>query len=479
MSRPHTIAVMLAATFAAGVAAGAQTSSVAVPIAQCAVADSDVLPTLTSAYERADDEGFERTASIVLASVRHCSADALTGADRALLDSLDLEKDYVALAWPAVNRLGEPALYSSVVHSGAGVHSRTLGGVGRGGAPRLVQILLAPSPTDRMAGVYLSDPERHPLGAQLPSFAAAIAGPVLAAFGTPQPAVRAVQSEAAPSAWASVARVELPFRRASIRADLRARIAPAAIAVEQQADALRRRMEFVEVPHVPCARALATHLASVLESLARTCADERQVCVQSAQEQFLAAYRSQEPGCEGATDAETRRNLQALLRVDDGFRTYVSEIGATPLEATLQLENVPPARFSLGIVSAYFAPAATTVVRAKVDQGVITPDPIRRQVSIIAVNGAFLPYDQGRPVPGWRERVRWFGGGVVTPEPGAAAGLSLLVVRGLAINIGAAVLAVRTPGPGETVGSAPQDHSAPLGVGAMYGGIAGLSYNFK
>jgi hypothetical protein len=98
---------------------------------------------------------------------------------------------------------------------------------------------------------------------------------------------------------------------------------------------------------------------------------------------------------------------------------------------------------------------------------------------MIVVTGAFRSYDASRPRPGWNERTRWFAGTVIAPDIGAGAGLSLLIVRGLAVSAGFVVVAVPTPAAGEAFGSAPVNTADPFRTGVVRGGFVGLSYNFK
>ena len=98
---------------------------------------------------------------------------------------------------------------------------------------------------------------------------------------------------------------------------------------------------------------------------------------------------------------------------------------------------------------------------------------------MVVVTGAFRSYDAQRPSPGWRERTRWFAGTVIAPEIGVGAGLSLLIVRGLAVSAGLVVVAVPTPAAGEAFRSPPVDTVDPFRVGAVRGAFVGLSYNFK
>jgi hypothetical protein len=455
-------------------------------MAQCAVADAGVIPNLTSAYEAGDAEAFHKTAGVVIDFVRRCAGDNANHPDRALLEGLDLGSDYVVLAWPAVNQFSERTLYASLVHRGVPLHNRSLPGLTHAAGARLFQIFVAPSVLDRLAGVYVSEREPHPVAGQLPALASAVAGPLLTALAARQgtidhrrEALSAQEAAVAAPSWASVARVDLPFRRASIHTELRASVAPSVTAIEHEAEALGNRMAFLDVPHIPCAIELATGLAAVLSSLAGTCADSPRACTEAAHGQFLSKYRAQEPLCQGTTSADTRRNLVGLQRVDSAFRTYVGQLERTVLPATLDLENAPPSRFSLGVVTGYLPYARARDARVRMADGVITPDPLARRASLVVVNGAFRAYDATRFSPGWRERTRWFAGAVIAPDVGAGAGVSLLVVRGLALNVGGVMIVVRTPATGETVGRAPVDPSNPFGVGAVRAALIGLSYNFK
>jgi hypothetical protein len=478
--RLHAAIWLLAGWLGPTTAAFGQTPSFAVPLAQCPVEDPSALSNLTSSYKAGDTDGFEQAAAVVVRALRGCRPDGLEQDDRLLLDTLDLKTDYLALAWSGEDAISGATLYFSIVHRKSGVFSRALPGVTRGGRARLVQVFLGASAADRLAALYQSEPQQHPLAAQLPSFAAAISAPVLAGLAEPHQLVAPFpRADARPGAWANVARVGLPFRRASIRVELRAALAPRPGSIAQQAGALTHRMAFVEVPHVPCARELASQLEAVIAAVASDCPAGLAACLEPVDEQFRSRYEAEAARCAADTPAERRTNLQALQRVDAAYRTYVAEIGTTIVPATFQITNAPRARFSLGVGTAYLSTFAPTSTRATLDHGVLSADPARRQVSMVMVNGAFRSYDSSRPGLTWRERARWFAGTVVSPDPGGAAGISILLARGLAINVGTAVLAVRTPAAGESIGERPHNASAPFRIGAVGGGIAGFSYNFR
>ncbi len=481
--RQGRIACCLGVAVCAAGTATAQTPVAAVPIAQCEAADGALLPNLTSAYERGDQEGVMRAASVAIAAARRC-AQAPLGANRALLDSIDSRSDYLLLAWPALDRAPEAAIYWTIVHDGAEPHTRRLPGLSRSSRHRLFQIFIAPSRVDRLAGVYVSQRERHALSAQLPAAAAAVSAPLFAAAAAQQGPVGGAASiqqgerEGTP-AWVSIARVGLPFRRASVQVQLSATVAPLALALQRQSAALSHRLAFRDVPHVACARELASRLAEVVAGLPANCVAQSSACMATADAAFTATYDSQVPSCVGSSPALTRENIQALQRVDAAFRSFLSDLPETVLSASFQLENAPPARFSLGVVTGYLAAARVSTARVRVVNGAIEPDPMGRQVTMVVVNGTFRNYDPSRFEPGWRERGRWFVGPVIAPEMGLGAGVSVLLVRGLALNAGAVLVTIRTPADGETIGERPVNVADPFRMGAVRGGFIGLSYNFS
>ncbi len=485
MRRPHAIACSLSALLWP-IAAAAQTPAVARPLGQCPVADAALIPALAGAFEAGDAPRFRIASASVVDAARRCPP--VDPADRAALESIDLRSDTLVLAWPASpawpastsSSTGDAVLHAAVLRRGAGLYNRSLGGVGADGRGRLFQIFLAASAGDRLTGVYVSERERGPMEARLPAFAAAIAAPLLAAVSAAQGTIAGVREAAeVPPAWLSVARVDLPFRRASVQMELQARVAPTAAVIAQRAETLRRRMVFVEAPHVACAAELADALADAIREIPAVCAGDPGGCAEAAVDRFATLYDRQETACRGTTAADTTRNRQALQRVDAAFRGLALGLEPAVVTASARLGNAPQERFSLGVATAYLVAARSRSPRATLSRGVIVADPPVRQASLVLVNGAFRTYDAARPAPGWSERLRWFAGAVVAPDIGAAAGLSLLVVRGLAVNVGGAALAIRTPAPGETLGQPPLRPARPFSPATIRSALIGVSFNFK
>lgn len=240
--------------------------------------------------------------------------------------------------------------------------------------------------------------------------------------------------------------------------------------------ALERRLVFVEVPHAACATALAMSLGGLVRSLAAGCAAGAAACEDRAAVPFSEAYAAHDRLCADSVRTAAAANLQALRRVDTAFRTLVSELEPRRLTAGVRLQNAPRRRFSPGVGAAYLIGRGNGAAAAP-DAGAARVRPSARPASLAIVNVAFRPYDDTRVSPGWDERVRWFAGAAVTPGPGAAAGLSLLLVRGLAVNAGAVLFAAG--------GSARDDESPPgtspraRGGRIARRGFVGLSYTFR
>lgn len=477
MRRPHAILWLLTVLFSVSTSA-AQTPVVATPVAACPVQDAMLLPSLSAAFEAADAGRFATAAADIVRTMRKCGQGAVTPSSPAALASVDLRTDYVALVWPAAGLSGDRGLAVAIIHAGAGLHERTLGGIGPGGPARLFQVFLSASARDRLRGVYVSAWETGPIEAHLPAFADAIAAPRLAVVA-PDEAALSAPDAVEPPAWLSVARVELPFRRASVQMELEARVAVSRVELARRIDAVRRRMVFADAAHRPCAIDLANALAAALDERAGACAAVPDGCADAASALFAAHYQRQQAACLTAAPSETTRNLQALQRVDAAFRALTLDLEPMPMAAVVRLRNAPRQRFSLGVATGYVAPTHATAPRASLDRGTIVAEPPVRRASLVLVNGTFRSYDAARPSPAWSERLRWFAGAVVAPEPGIAGGVSLLVVRGLAVNAGLVTMATRTPAPGEQIGRQPARPARPFATTMAWAPIAGLSFNFR
>ena len=227
------------------------------------------------------------------------------------VERIDLASDYVVLAWPVINQLSERTLYTRLSSTAAPACTAGRSPACPGAGGRLFQILLAPVALDRLAGVYVSTRERSTRSKPAARVAAAIAGPLLAAIAAQQgtialrqEALSTVDAPAAP-AWASVSRVDLPFRRAAVHVELRASVAPAAAAIQWRRGARHPNDVRRDAP-----RSVRTELAAQLPRCSRRSRASARMaassCVELADVQFSSRYAAAAaalPGAERRRDA--------------------------------------------------------------------------------------------------------------------------------------------------------------------------------
>ena len=119
--------------------------------------------------------------------------------------------------------------------------------------------------------------------------------------------------------------------------------------------------------------------------------------------------------------------------------------------------------------------------RIEIDDNKVVEDPLSRSMTMVTLNIAFSPYDADSPKLTAQERVRYFIGAILTPEFGVGTGISVGLMRGLAMNVGVGGVLVSVAGKDLDVGSAvpPNSPDDPDGLGLKGVVFAGLSYNFK
>jgi hypothetical protein len=481
---------VFAALLAGGTVAYAQSPTVPVPLAQCPLSESNVTANLTSHYQSGNWANFQKYAiGVVLRAQGECTtpeSDASTALK--VIKAIDPAADYVVMAWVAKNQFAENTLYSAILHAtGTEPYTTTLPGVGAGG-PRLFQVFISSSELDAMPAVYVSVRENNPLVTQLPTVVEAIVNPLFAALSLQQgdlrnkavarAEAREKENKATPAFFATFSRVNLPFQRAAVVVEMRASIVPLATAIGTAATNLAASLKFSEAPYAPCAQSLADRLARVMASKQAECVKKPDSCGALVADDFKLAHDTSVGECRKDGD-EAKSDRAALAKVDETFRKLVTGLAAKEVPAKLTLKNVPLQRYSFGLLAAYLPWAGTKGIRVKMDDGKIVADPLKRQISMAVLNGAFQPYDPTRFSPSNQERHRWFVGAVITPDIGVGGGYSFLIVRGLAANIGGALIAVTSPAEGETVDSVPKNPKDPFQPTVAGGLFVGASYNFK
>lgn len=461
------------------------------------------LDELTRLFSASDWAGFEAAARSIICVVRRDAGQAVQPGDQQEYESceaaapfpdspaaaaLDLRQNDVALMWMDVDTFGKPQLLRVVVSKdGRAPYNQDLLGVsGAPGDRHLVELYLSRSPLGRLSSVYTSTREDDPRLAELPKFVQALAGPLFATIGTLAGAIpgvgpEAVPSRARPKIAATVRRVGLPFRRASIRLRAVGREPVSSADFAASAESLASTFSFSEVPRAPCARALAARLADELPPITRlavcSAADADPVACTNAFDRVLTtAYQEAFAGCESGKPSREAR--VALEDVDDAFRELVTSGTSTTAELDQTFKNRPPTHFAFGAGAAVMVTASLDRPRVTTKSGIIVADPLDRVMTLAFVNWSPGGYDEKSPSIQGAERVRPFFGAALTPDFGPAAGINVLLARGIGVTAGGAYL-FGTGADASEIGSKPARPDDPYRIAAARVVFVGIAYNFK
>jgi hypothetical protein len=145
--------------------------------------------------------------------------------------------------------------------------------------------------------------------------------------------------------------------------------------------------------------------------------------------------------------------------------------------ATFTSKKMRRAEFT-GVAGALVGPLAGDE-KMKVDGEKYASDPLKRAMTMVAIAWHPKPYDDTLPKPTKGERTAILLGGVLTPAPGLGAGLSVLLLRGIALNVGGAAMFVPTARGGLKPKDAVPDGGNQLRYGWTAGIFTGINYVFK
>jgi hypothetical protein len=284
-----------------------------------------------------------------------------------------------------------------------------------------------------------------------------------------------------PRLAATVKRVGLPFRRAKVRLQAVAREPLSTEDFARSAQRLASTLSFNQVPRAMCARNLATALAAELPvgTRASVCsaatADPLQ-CLKTFDTILTANFDGAVKACEGGKPAAEAR--RALERVDADFRELVNEGTSTSAELDVTFKNRPLSHFAFGAGSGVMPRASLSRSRVTTRNGVLVADPLDRVMTTAFVNWSPAGYDAEDPRVSAAERFRPFFGAALTPDFGPAAGLNVLLIRGIGVTAGGALL-FGTGADSDEVGKAPSKPDDPYKLSIARAVFVGLSYSYK
>jgi hypothetical protein len=106
--------------------------------------------------------------------------------------------------------------------------------------------------------------------------------------------------------------------------------------------------------------------------------------------------------------------------------------------------NAKPQHLEMGAVAGVFMRSMAGHTQMKVDNGKYAEDPMKRAMTMAVLSYRFAPVDPDGAARTEGQRWSMFSGGVLTPAPGFGVGLSHSIVKNLAVNIGGAMVWVKS-----------------------------------
>jgi hypothetical protein len=165
-------------------------------------------------------------------------------------------------------------------------------------------------------------------------------------------------------------------------------------------------------------------------------------------------------------------------KVDAAFRTLIAAGTSTSASLDLTFKNRPRSRFAFGAGSGVMTHASLTRSRVTTEGGVLVADPLDRVMTMAFVNWSLAGYDAEDPRISPAERFRVLFGAALTPEFGPAIGLNVLLVRGVGVTVGSAILFGKGAELAE-IGNAPTNPDDAYKLSIARTVFVGLSYNYK
>lgn len=401
-------------------------------------------------------------------------------------EAYDYTKNYLALVWVAADAAGKLTVRRLVVPQPVPrPYALDLPGVTSN--PDFYELFVAGDRRATLVTVYRSTQEENPLVRQIPTIAAQILGPLFGlAAGVAgeilsEGTLREMQQRALkPTLHVTASRVVLPFRRATVQARSVAYVPKTLDRLRTDVDLLAATARLKDAAGYPCAQAHADRLKDTVMTVAdqgacRTDSAPPVNCMREFDTAFNAAFAASQKLCTTPSDDETR----TMKAVDGKFRDFVLN-GADQVTSDITFRNQPLTHFSLAAVTGLALKGSMNKPRVKLDdQGVVVADPLGRVLTMIAFNWSPRGYDTELFEPSTDERYRVFAGAIITPDFGVGGGLSVLLVRGLAVNVGGGVVFGRAVESEEEIGKPPANAKDPFVLGRAPVLFVGASFNLK
>jgi hypothetical protein len=432
----------------------------------------DAVGELNRRYHAGDWDRIQQTAKYLLDRAR-CSAGTAGETAPPDLVAYDYRAHYIWLTWIGADAFDTYGLHRLLVHHRPSAPYK----VDLPGVSRLYEVFVSDSKTAELTSILTSTEKADETLAQIPAvvdrIVPALFGLVTGVGGLGPSVIPVRQTK---ELWATPYQIDLPVRRASIAVKSVVGAPVLGKTFNDDADRFGLKTGFQTSL---CAHDLAIAATNVVKDVRAhvTCqpGGARQACLDRFDTGLRQAFDTQRKVTSCSPDAEQR----AMASVDAAFRAFVTTGMAREVKSDTVVTNIPRQRLSFGLVEAVAFKAGVQDPRVTLDDdGNVKADPLPRLLTILTVNSSFKGYDRSAISPSRAEQWRWFGGAVIAPDFGVAAGFSYLPVRGLAIDVGVAGLFVKSA-PAGAIGRPPASATDPFDLGTAWAVFAGAGYNFK
>jgi hypothetical protein len=129
---------------------------------------------------------------------------------------------------------------------------------------------------------------------------------------------------------------------------------------------------------------------------------------------------------------------------DSGGKNQADEKKEDKAAVSATYINAKPQHLEMGAVAGVFMRSMAGHAQMKVDNGKYAEDPMKRAMTMAVLSYRFAPVDPDGAARTEGQRWSVFSGGVLTPAPGFGIGLSHSIVKNLAVNIGGAMVWVKS-----------------------------------
>lgn len=424
-------------------------------------------------YQTGDAAAAQKAGMYLLDHARCAAAAGAkpgTGTARETLElaAYDYTSHYVWVTWIGIDAFDTSVLNRMLVHVPAPASYK----LALPGISTIYEVFLGRSERATLRSTVSSVEQPDPLAAQIPAVAERIV-PVLfgllAATSGTVPLLKA-GPPAAISFWVTPLRLDLPNRRALLTIKSVAAEPIAGDTLDDEVDAYILKNAFQPSA---CVNELVVADMGIVKNERPACATMKpQDCLAAIDAKLRSRLDLQLNKCTKSGEAGV------LAAADEDVRTFTVASLGREVKADTTVVNAPLRNFSFSLVEAVALKARLKDPRVKLDdEGNLKADPLPRTMTLVTLNRSFRPYDPSTVSPQSAEKYRWFAGAVLTPDFGAAIGLSWMPVRGLSVNTGVAGLIVKSVPEAEIGG--PANSTDPFRLGNAWAWFVGAGYVFK